>query len=76
MCVCVRERDLENECVCVCVCARVSVCEKRERVWVYVCVMVWACVVPSSILLVHRPSLKIESGDALSFQLNATIPST
>ena len=27
-------------------------------------------------LLVHRPSLKIESGDALSFQLNATIPST
>ena len=46
------ERDLENECVCVC--ARVSVCEKRERVWVYVCVMVWACAVPSSILCHSR----------------------
>ena len=42
--VCERERasDLEN----VCVDARVSVCvcEKRERVWVYVCVVVWECV--------------------------------
>ena len=39
-----------------CADARVSVCvcEKRERVWVYVCVVVWACVDlafgPSSIL--------------------------
>ena len=33
-------------CVCVRVYTRVSVCvcEKRERVWVYVCVMVGACV--------------------------------
>ena len=58
VCVCERERERERERFreCVCVDERVSVyvCEKRERVWVYVCVMVWACVdlafVPSSIL--------------------------
>ena len=77
MCVCVRERDLENECVC----ARVSVCEKRERVWVYVCVMVWACVVPSSILCHSRwnccciaPSLKTWQLHACTWLLHYDTP--
>ena len=43
-------QDRTGVCVCVCACVRVyvhaceCVCEKWERVWVYVCVMVWPCV--------------------------------
>ena len=78
VCVCVKERDLEN----VCVDARASVlcvCEKRERVWVYVCVVVWECVdlafVPSSILsftpelLLHSP----KSEDLATSRLHLTL---
>ena len=44
VCVCVGGGNIFRECVCVCgrvgmyARVRVYVCEKRERVWVYVCV--------------------------------------
>ena len=63
--------------------ARVSVCvcEKRERVWVYVCVMVWACVVLAfkspqlystsfaPVLLLHSP----KSEDLATSRLHLTL---
>ena len=45
-------------CERVCVGVHVCVCEKRERVWVYVGVMVWACLdlalkFPSLFYIIH-----------------------
>ena len=67
VCVCARAYVCVSVRVRVCVCVHVSVCvcEKGERVWVYACGMVWACVdlafKSPAILLSFKPELLLHS---------------